>query len=110
MPHGRSRPSLLPENLRSDRYISTGIVWQQPILLLMLAGPGAQTGHLVLSSQAEDISRVVEDGWLDGFQYDLGSTHTEASTSWSGLFSDTMLLPAGQDEAVFAAEFSIVWS
>lgn len=95
---------------RSDRYISTGIVWQQPLLLAMLAGPGAQTGRLVLSSQAEDISRVVEDGWLDGFQYDLGSTHTEASTSWSGLFADTMLIPAGQDEAVFAAEFSIVWS
>lgn len=89
--------------------IPTDYVWQQPLLLAMLAGPGGQTGRLVLSSQVEAISQAVENGWMDGFQYDLGDTRTEASTSWSGVFSDTMLFSGGQ-EATFAAEFCITWS
>lgn len=89
--------------------IPTDLVWQQPLLLAMLAGPGSQTGRLVLGSRADELGQVVEDGWLDGFRYDLGDTHTEASTSWSG-FLDAPVLFSQEQDATFTAEFSIVWS
>lgn len=89
--------------------IPTDLVWQQPLLLAMLAGPGSQTGRLVLGSRADELGQVVEDGWLNGFRYDLGDTHTEASTSRSS-FLDAPVLFSQEQDATFTAEFFIVWS
>lgn len=66
-------------------------------------------GSVCCGGWADELGQVVEDGWLDGFCYDLGDTHTEASTSWSG-FLDALVLFSQEQDATFTAEFSIVWS
>lgn len=88
-----------------------GYAYIHPLLLCMMAGPGAQEGGRLLHPRARDIIALVNESWYQGLTYDAGSTHTAARVSCWGYLregEDTMLIPV-EDSCQFTGEFTIVW-
>ena len=88
-----------------------GYAYIHPLLLCMMAGPGAQEGGRLLHPRARDIIALVNESWYQGLTYDAGSTHTAARVSCWGYLregEDTMLIPV-EDSCQFTGEFAIVW-
>ena len=88
-----------------------GYAYIHPLLLCMMAGPGAQEGGRLLHPRARDIIALVNESWYQGLTYDAGSTHTAARVSCWGYLregEDTMLIPV-EDACQFTGEFAIVW-
>ena len=88
-----------------------GYAYIHPLLLCMMAGPGAQEGGRLLHPRARDIMALVNESWYQGLTYDAGSTHTAARVSCWGYLregEDTMLIPV-EDSCQFTGEFAIVW-
>ena len=88
-----------------------GYAYIHPLLLCMMAGPGAQEGGRLLHPRARDIIALVNESWYQGLTYDAGSTHTAARVSCWGYLregEDTMLIPV-EDSCRFTGEFAIVW-
>lgn len=94
-----------------DMLLRADLLWVQPLQLLLMAGPGAQSGVWALHNHVQELEDMVSDYALEDFSGSLGGTSICWEVSVTDFFPSTgswYLMPGGPSPA-FSASLSIRW-